>query len=68
MEYGISIIIPALNEEANLKKLLPYLRENNAGYVKEIIVVDGGSRTIPYKQPGHSELNALIHPKAGLSK
>ena len=43
MEYGISIIIPALNEEANLKKLLPYLRENNAGYVKEIIVVDGGS-------------------------
>ena len=44
MEYGISIIIPALNEEANLKKLLPYLRENNAGYVKEIIVVDGGSR------------------------
>jgi rSAM/selenodomain-associated transferase 2 len=43
MENGIAIIIPALNEEANMEKLLPYLQENNAGFVNEIIVVDGGS-------------------------
>ena len=36
----ISIIIPVINEEENLKKLLPYLQENNA---EEIIIVDGGS-------------------------
>ncbi|MCC5940533.1 MAG: TIGR04283 family arsenosugar biosynthesis glycosyltransferase [Balneolaceae bacterium] len=39
----ISIIIPAYNEEKNLQKLLPYLQANSSGYVKEIIVVDGGS-------------------------
>ena len=36
----ISIIIPVINEEENLEKLLPYLQENKA---EEIIVVDGGS-------------------------
>ena len=36
----ISIIIPVINEEENLKKVLPYLQENNA---EEIIIVDGGS-------------------------
>lgn len=36
----ISIIIPVVNEEENLEKLLPYLQENKA---EEIIVVDGGS-------------------------
>jgi len=38
----ISIIIPALNEEENLKKLLPALKENTREEI-EIIVVDGGS-------------------------
>ena len=36
----ISIIIPVINEEENLEKLLPYLKANGA---EEIIVVDGGS-------------------------
>ena len=39
----LSIIIPVLNEEENLKVLLPYLKEN-AFDTNEIIVVDGGSR------------------------
>jgi len=38
----ISIIIPALNEATNLKKLLPALKANTLEPI-EIIVVDGGS-------------------------
>ncbi len=40
----ISIIIPILNEEKNIGKLLPYLLDNsNLKNISEIIVVDGGS-------------------------
>lgn len=40
----ISIIIPCLNEEENLKELIPQLWEFSNGLVNEIIVVDGGSK------------------------
>lgn len=39
----LSIIIPVLNEEKNLKVLLPYLKKNANGNI-EIIVADGGSK------------------------
>jgi rSAM/selenodomain-associated transferase 2 len=39
----ISIIIPALNEEANIKKLVPYLQNCCLNKESEIIVADGGS-------------------------
>ncbi len=40
----ISVIIPVLNEEENLKKLIPYLREEGGREEDiEIIVSDGGS-------------------------
>ncbi len=40
----ISIIIPVLNEAANIEKLLKHLSENSSGKNEiEIIVVDGGS-------------------------
>lgn len=39
----ISVIIPALNEEENLSRLLPQLTAMTADYLIEIIVVDGGS-------------------------
>ena len=40
----ISIIIPALNEEAHIAKVLQYVQENSsAKNIEEIIVVDGGS-------------------------
>lgn len=39
----ISVIIPALNEEAALPGLIAYLRKNDGGVIKEIIVADGGS-------------------------
>lgn len=40
----ISIIIPVLNEEPQILKLLDYLEEYCSGFVSEIIVVDGGSK------------------------
>lgn len=41
---NISIIIPVLNEENSVAKLLGYLQEiKNLEFTKEIIVVDGGS-------------------------
>lgn len=43
MKNSISIIIPALNEEENIGKLIKYLLENGSKYTNEIIVADGGS-------------------------
>ncbi len=40
----ISIIIPVLNEEASIGRILAYLKNNSATEnIKEILVVDGGS-------------------------
>ena len=42
---SISIIIPVLNEAANINRLLAHLIENETGEnISEIIVVDGNSR------------------------
>lgn len=41
---SISIIIPVLNEESYIVKLLEYIQENgNSSNIKEVLVVDGGS-------------------------
>lgn len=43
-KFTISIIIPILNEEATIGKLLQYLLDNSSPQnISEIIVVDGGS-------------------------
>lgn len=39
----ISVIIPVLNEEKTICRLISTLRKNETGYLKEILVVDGGS-------------------------
>ena len=39
----ISIIIPVLNEESRILKLLTLLREHSSEFILETIVVDGGS-------------------------
>lgn len=44
MSLPISIIIPTLNEAANLKRLLPYLFEICSQNNSEIIISDGGSQ------------------------
>ena len=42
---SISIIIPVLNEAANINRLLAHLIEKETGgYISEIIVVDGHSQ------------------------
>lgn len=41
--FDISIIIPVINEEKNLQKLLPFLNKYGGEHLREIIVVDGGS-------------------------
>ena len=43
-EQKISIIIPVINEGEILGSTLQQLKKNQAGYVGEILVVDGGSR------------------------
>ena len=40
MNAQFSIIIPTLNEAANIGRLVPYLRENGGAAVAEILVVD----------------------------
>jgi len=44
----ISIIIPVLNEEKNVGRLISQIKESSVGYINEIVVADGGStdRTI----------------------
>ena len=45
-EKGLSVILPTLNEEENLKKLIPEIAHLLEGELKidyEIIVVDDGS-------------------------
>lgn len=39
----ISIIIPALNEESNIAALLNEIEKRSCGYIREIILADGGS-------------------------
>lgn len=39
----ISIIIPVFNEEAGISSLLDYIQKKSAGFIDEILVVDGGS-------------------------
>lgn len=39
----ISIIIPTLNEDENLERLIPHLQAHAPGNSSEILVVDGGS-------------------------
>ena len=42
---SISIIIPVLNEESYIDRLLEYIQTNTStGNIKEILVVDGGSK------------------------
>lgn len=39
----LSVIIPAINEEENLRQLIPFLRKHGGDFIEDLIVVDGGS-------------------------
>lgn len=73
-KFNISIVIPILNEEATIGKLLQYLIENSSPEnISEIIVVDGGSTDgtkdiiqslmSGRKQPRLSHLSATLEEK-----
>jgi len=62
----LSIIIPVLNEEENLKVLLPYLKNNSSGAI-EIIVVDGGSSDASIKV-AENESATVIRSEKGRAR
>ncbi len=59
----ISIIIPVINEQENLRKLLPYLKKHAGDLVKEIIVVDGGSSDNTREICSENQVHFLSSPK-----
>lgn len=62
----LSIIIPVLNEEENLKVLLPYLKNNASGNI-EIIVADGGS-TDTSAEVAKKESTIVVFSEKGRAK
>jgi len=69
----ISIIIPVLNEEKGIEKLIVHLNDNSSkSNISEIIVVDGGSQDstcigVKYMQTIYSNIT-LLHSEKGRAK
>ncbi|MFC3881110.1 TIGR04283 family arsenosugar biosynthesis glycosyltransferase [Algoriphagus namhaensis] len=61
----ISVIIPILNEEQNLKKLFPYLSSVIDEQNTELIFVDGGSRDGGMGYLENEKANVVLSPKKG---
>lgn len=61
----LSIIIPVYNEEKRLPKLLQHLDNISAGYIAEIVVVDGGSSDKSCKIASEYSNVRLIHSEKG---
>ena len=60
----ISVIIPVLNEEASILKVLHYLRHNSTqNLIKEILVVDGGSNDNTVKIARDYGVTVIHSPK-----
>ena len=64
----ISIIIPVLNEEKNLERLLPYLKEYGGENVREILVVDGGSKDSSIRVAVENEVIAFSSKRCRASQ
>lgn len=65
---SLSIIIPVLNEESNIVRLLEYIRENSSNVnIKEILVVDGGS-TDETKEAASQYDVLVLHSEKGRAR
>ena len=65
----ISVIIPVLNEEHSIAKLLNYLLEiQNPEFTNEIIVVDGGSQDKTLEVLQHYPEIKIFHAEKGRAK
>jgi len=61
----ISIIIPVWNEAENLKKLLPYLKQNGGEALIQILVIDGGSTDETKAVALNEEVQYFLSPEKG---
>lgn len=61
----VSIIIPTLNEARNIERLVRQLKDFGSDYVKEIIVVDGGSTDETVSIAQQAGAIALVSPQKG---
>ncbi|EAZ82885.1 TIGR04283 family arsenosugar biosynthesis glycosyltransferase [Algoriphagus machipongonensis] len=62
---SISIIIPTLNEEENLKTLISHIQQFSSDHVEEIIVSDGGSTDQSIQVAKSLGATVIISPKKG---
>ncbi len=67
-KQGISIIIPVFNEADNILQLIDYLEKVSAGFVDEIIVVDGGSTDGITEILQHDKRVKLVQSEKGRAK
>lgn len=65
MENKISVIIPARNEEKNIKKVINLIKKQQGYLVDEIIVVDNGSTDSTYKKAQKAGATVLQCENAG---
>jgi rSAM/selenodomain-associated transferase 2 len=63
--YMLSIIIPTLNEQDNISKLVHHLRLNSYNIVQEIIIIDAGSNDDTIGAARRAGAKALLSPQKG---
>lgn len=63
-----SIIIPTLNEEESLSRLIPYLKKHTDRANTEIMIVDGGSKDNTIEIGRRCEVTVYPSPEKGRAK
>lgn len=64
-EIGISIIIPTYEEAEHIGPLVRFLKAYGQPYVREILVVDGGSKDRTLEIAGQAGAKTLLAPQRG---
>lgn len=62
---AFSIIIPAYNEEENVRQLIPHLLQHAHGQVVDILVIDGGSTDHTLAAAREAGAQAFLSPQKG---